>query len=220
MFSSEAARLREILLAAGEISPLLNLGSSTGEFRTVEKPHIDAELFAPLRKAGIEIVHCDLKPAPGVDIAGDILDPQLQASLSARGLRCVLMSNLLEHVIERESVAGASEAIVGTGGLILATVPASYPYHADPIDTGYRPTSRELAALFGNSTVLLAEEIEGESYREQMREQGVSPAMELIRTLLWAIAAPVRPKTARARLSRWFWYRNPYRVSVALLRVG
>ena len=51
------------------------------------------------------------------------------------GFRCVLLSNLLEHVQDREKLASSCEEIVGTGGLILATVPSSYPYHADPIDT-------------------------------------------------------------------------------------
>jgi len=78
MFPSEAVRLHEILLAAGEISPLLNLGSSTRAFREVEKPHIEPELFALLREAGIEVIYGDLKPASGVDIVGDIPDPGVQ----------------------------------------------------------------------------------------------------------------------------------------------
>jgi hypothetical protein len=219
VFASEAARLREILLAAGEISPLLNLGSSTGAFRTVEKPHIDAELFAPLRQAGIEVIHCDLKPAPGVDIAGDILDPALQRVLVSKGFRCVLLSNLLEHVADRAAVAAACETIAGPGGLVLATVPSSFPFHADPIDTGYRPTPEALAALFGNSAPVVAEEVDGPTYRERMRQRGVTPVGELLRTVLWTLAAPLRPKSARARLSRWRWYGRPYRVSVVLLRV-
>jgi hypothetical protein len=219
VFASEAVRLREVLLAAGEVSPLLNLGSSSAAFREAEKPHIERELFAPLRAAGIAIVHCDLKPAPGVDVAGDILDRDIQRSLAAGGFRCVLLSNLLEHVADRAAVAAACEAIVGPDGLVLATVPSSFPYHADPIDTLYRPAPGELAALFANSTAVLVEEVAGPTGRERMRERGVTPAGELARTALWLLAAPLRPKSARARLSRWRWYRRPYRVSLALLRV-
>jgi SAM-dependent methyltransferase len=219
VFASEAARLREILLAAGEVSPLLNLGSSTGHFRAVEKPHIEAELFAPLREAGIEVVHCDLKPASGVDIAGDILDLGMQQRLVSKRFRCVLLSNLLEHVADRAAVAAACEQIAGEGGLVLATVPSSFPFHADPIDSGYRPAPDELAALFAGSSLMLAEEVAGPTYRARMRQRGATPVGEFVRTLLWTLAAPLRPKSARARLSRWRWYSRPYRVSVALLRV-
>ncbi|HYJ53336.1 MAG TPA: hypothetical protein VEW04_09190, partial [Allosphingosinicella sp.] len=75
MFEAEAARLCEILLERGDVSPLLNLGSSTGAFRSSAKPHVEARLFAPLREAGVEVVHCDLKEGEGVDVVGDILDP-------------------------------------------------------------------------------------------------------------------------------------------------
>jgi hypothetical protein len=219
VFASEAARLREILLATGDVSPLLNLGSSTGDFRTVEKPHIEEELFAPLRKAGIQVVHSDLKPASGVDIAGDILNPALQQQLVAKGFRCVLLSNLLEHVTDRDAVAAACETIAGPGGLILATVPSSFPFHADPIDTGFRPAPEELAALFANSDPVLAEEVDGPTYRQRMRQRGATLPGEALRTAFWTVAAPFRPKSARARLSRWRWFSRPYQVSVALLRV-
>src|SRR5262249_48186498 len=98
MFEAEAIRLREILLAQGDISPLLNLGSSTGAFRERSKPHIERELFAPLRAAGVDIVHSDLKLAEGVDLAGDIMNPGFRTVLHGRGFRCLLVANMLEHV--------------------------------------------------------------------------------------------------------------------------
>lgn len=219
MFEVEAVRLREILLAAGDVSPLLNLGSSTQAFRELEKPHIERELFAPLRAAGIQVVHCDLKSDQGVDIAGNVLDPDVRARLAQQGFRCVLLSNLLEHVVDRAAVTHACEDIVGPGGVILASVPASFPYHADPIDTGYRPSPGRLAADFTRSRILAAEELEGPNYRDQMRQRGKVPWLELARTLLWVLIAPLRPKSAIARVSRWRWYHRPYRVSIALLRV-
>lgn len=219
MFEAEAIRLREILLAQGDISPLLNLGSSTGEFRERTKPHIERALFAPLRAAGIAIVHSDLKQADGVDLAGDILDPDVRANLKARGFRALLIANMLEHVRHRAAVIAACEEIVGPRGLILATVPASFPYHADPIDTGYRPAPAELAAAFTGSAPLLAETVEGRTYREDIAARGSSFWRELGRTLGFGLIAPLRPKSARARLSRWRWYRRPYRVSLVLVRV-
>ena len=219
MFEAEAIRLREILLAQSGVSPLLNLGSSTGLFREKTKPHIERELFAPLRAAGVEIFHSDLKQADGVDLAGDIFDPAVRADLKARGFRALIIANMLEHVRDRAAVIAACEEIVGPGGLILATVPASFPYHADPIDTGYRPTPAALAAAFTGSEKLLAESVTGRTYREEIAARHSSLWRELGRTLGFGLIAPVRPKSARARLSRWLWYRRPYRVSLALVRV-
>ena len=219
MFEAEAIRLREILLAQGEVSPLLNIGSSTRAFREQAKPHIERELFAPLRAAGVAVFHSDLKQADGVDLAGDILDPAVRAALKARGFRTLLIANMLEHVRDRGAVTAACEEVVGPGGLILATVPSSFPYHADPVDTGYRPRPEELATAFAGSGRLLAEEVEGRTYKEEIAARGSSVWRELGRTLGFALIGFARPKSLRARLSRWRWYRRPFAVSLALLRV-
>ena len=219
MFEAEAIRLREILLGQGDISPLLNLGSSTRAFREQAKPHIDRELFAPLRAAGVEVVHSDLKRADGVDVVGDILDPAVRAVLKGRGFRTLLIANTLEHVRDRAAVAAACEVIVGPGGLILATVPSSFPYHADPIDTGYRPRPDALAAAFRGSEAVLVDEVRGRTYKEEIAARGSSVWRELVKTLGFGLIGLARPKSFRARLSRWRWYRRPYAVSLALVRV-
>jgi len=219
MFEAEAIRLREILLAQGEISPLLNLGSSTRAFRERTKPHIERELFAPLRAAGVEIVHSDVKRADGVDVAGDITDPAVRADLKDRGFRSLLIANMLEHVRDRDAVIAACEEIVGPGGLILATVPSSFPYHADPVDSFYRPQPDALAAAFTGSGKLLAEEVRGRTYEEEIAARGSSVWRELARTFGFGLISFVRPKSFRARLSRWRWYRRPYAVALALVRV-
>lgn len=219
MFDREAARLREILLARRAVSPLLNLGSSTRHFREVAKPHIARELFAPLEAAGIAVFHSDLKAAEGVDLAGDILDPAVRARLRARGFRSLICSNLLEHVRDRAAVTAACEQIVGPGGLILATVPTSYPFHADPIDTGYRPRPAELAAAFTRSEAVLMEELTGRTYAEDLKVRGSTFARELLGTLALVPIFFLRPKSLRARLDRWRWYRRPFRVSIVLVQV-
>jgi SAM-dependent methyltransferase len=219
VFKAEAIRLRRILLDLPGVSPLLNLGSSTRHFREVIKPHVESELFAPLREAGVKVVHSDLKKDEGVDFAGDILDPKVMRRLKGMGFKCVLLSNLLEHVRDREAVTAACEKIVGPGGFILATVPSSYPYHADPIDTGYRPSPAELAAAFKRSEPLIIEEIMELTYAEDLKARGLTVGGELIRTFLWSLIFFVRPRSAAARLHRWLWYSKPRRVAIALLKV-
>jgi len=219
MLTAEAARLREILLAEANASPLLNLGSSTRQFREQHQPHVERELFAPLRRAGVAIVHSDLKPGDGVDLVGDVLDADVKRALQARRFRCILLANLLEHVRDREAVAAAAEDIVGPGGLILATVPRSYPYHADPIDTLYRPSPADLAALFTRSRPILVEELAGLTYGEDLRAAGSTAAVALGGTLAALVLAPLRPRRFASKAHRWLWHNRPYLVSVALVRV-
>ena len=219
MLEEEAIRLRRILLGLDSVSPLLNLGSSTAEFRSIVQPHIDSELFAPLRDAGVEVVHCDLREGGGIDLAGDVRDAGVKAALKARGFRCVLLANLLEHVGDRAGTIAACEEIAGPGGLILATVPSSYPYHADPADTRYRPSPHALAAAFRGSRVLIAEELAGPTYRQQVRCRGSNMWKELARTAIALPAAWARPRRFLSRLHRWLWLNRPYRVSIALVEV-
>lgn len=219
MFPAEAEKLCALLAGRDDVSPLLNLGSSTGDFRLVTKPHIEASLFAPLRRAGVEVVHCDIKQDEGVDLVGDVTDPAFADMLAARHFRAVLLANLLEHVRDRTAIASACERIAGPGGLILATVPQSYPFHADPIDTGYRPSPQELAALFPGSEPIYLTTIEGGTLGERLRAQGRSAWREILSTAMWLLISPARPRTAAAKLHRWRWFRRPFRVSIALLRV-
>ena len=219
MFEIEARRLCRILLDQEEVSPLLNLGSSTRHFREVVQPHIARELFEPLERSGVAIVHSDVKPAEGVDLVGDILDPVVKGALTARKFKGLLVANLLEHVREPSAVAAACEEIVGPGGLVLATVPSSYPYHADPVDTLYRPSPPELAGLFERSEILFAEELVGPSFADALRARGASVRTELAKTLLGTLLFVVRPKSAASRLHRWLWYKRPYRISIALVEV-
>lgn len=219
MLEAEARRLCRILLDQRHVSPLLNLGSSTRRFREIVQPHIAHDLFEPLKRAGIAVFHSDLKEGGGIDLAGNVLDPGVRRELKAKGFRCILLANLLEHVRDRNAVAAACEDILGPGGLILASVPFSYPYHADPIDTYYRPSPPELGTLFTRSRVVLAEELTAQPYAEDLRARGTTVWKEAARTALWSLIALARPKGAASRLHRWRWYSRPYRISIVLLEV-
>ncbi len=219
VLEAEAARIDQLLTGAGELSPLLNVGSSTAEFRERDAPHIGALVFAGLRRRGVAVTHLDLKGGDGVDIVGDVLDSVLRGKLKRQGYRAILLSNVLEHVRDRAAVARACEEIVGSGGRILATVPQSYPYHADPLDTLYRPAPEALAALFAGSDPIVTETIVGPTYAETLRASGTSVMAAAFRTLQWLLLAPVRPRSTRSRLDRWRWYRRPYLVSLVLVEV-
>jgi SAM-dependent methyltransferase len=124
---------------------VLDIGSSSLEFRTVVQPHIDENVFAPLRARGLAVVHVDARNEPGVDIVADVTT--LAGVNDEYDL--VLCTNLLEHVVDRPGTLANAKRVVRSRGLLLLTVPLRYPLHADPIDTGYRPHAGELERLLG-----------------------------------------------------------------------
>ncbi|HEY6816347.1 MAG TPA: methyltransferase domain-containing protein [Croceibacterium sp.] len=176
-------------------------------------------MFGPLEAAGIEVFHSDLKEGDGIDLAGDILDPAVVERLATMKFKAVLLSNLLEHVRDRDAVARACERIVGPGGHILVTVPRSYPYHPDPIDTLYRPSPEELARLFADSALTRSTVVEDRNFADDLRRQGLSPAKELRSLALRWLTFFRRTRGLLSRTHRWLWYRRPYQTSVALLTV-
>lgn len=153
MIIEEAKWLRKQLLS---LKPrlVLNLGSSTLAFRTIEQPFI-ADCFG-----GFDVVHVDLKSDPGVDLVADLEDGSLckkvykwLANNRTPGHDpeevlqpvIVVLSNVLEHVENPRIVLQNVAAIAPTW--LYVSVPREWPYHPDPIDTMLRPNPLELAEM-------------------------------------------------------------------------
>ena len=195
----------------------LNIGSSTEAFRTRDQPHIDELLIRPIEAAGIRIIHCDIKAAPGVDEVGDLLDPQFREKLKGYRADLMICSNLLEHLTDPQAFAAACGDLVRPGGYGLITMPLSYPYHADPIDTMLRLKPAQLAAMMPGWEIVRAEELEAGSYAHELRRSG-RPVSLLMRHLARAALPFYRPRKWRGLAHRLLWLFRPYRQSMVLLR--
>jgi SAM-dependent methyltransferase len=126
---------------------LLSIGSGGSELRTTQ-PWIQRLVYEPLARRRVQVLHHELSPGPGVDVAGDLTDPGFLARLGDLEIRSVICCNVLEHVPNPAQVASALESAVAPGGYALVSVPRRYPYHPGPIDTLFRPTVHELRDLF------------------------------------------------------------------------
>jgi hypothetical protein len=215
MFEAEACWLRRALEAfpPERLSPLLNLGSSSAMVRKAIQPWIDAEVFCPLRGRGVETVHVDMRELPGVDVRADLTDAADVERLSALQPNALLCCNLLEHVLEPKQLARHCLDLLPRGGLVFVTVPFSYPYHRDPIDTLYRPSPAELSELFGSASMLDGTILgAGVSYRDAVRER----PWILLRHV-WRFPVPFlsfeRWKRSMARL---YWLVAEYRITCAV----
>lgn len=142
-------------LPGKEVSPMLNVGSSTLHFRTVVQPHIQKNVIDVLEASGISIIHSDIDAGDGVDIVGDLTDQKFLKELQSRNYNSVLCCNLLEHVPNRQEIATALLNVVKPGGFLIITVPNRFPYHGHPIDTMFRPGIAGLQKLFPGTELVV-----------------------------------------------------------------
>jgi SAM-dependent methyltransferase len=199
---------------AAELSPILNLGSSTVEFRTVTKPHIDRELFAPLASRGVTVIHADLKEDNGVDVAGDFLEPVVQDEIRALGVRSIMCNNLLEHVTDVGEVCSALSRLCPAGGLLFISVPNQYPFHPDPIDNGFRPDIAQLSKILGAVGFELrsGDVIRCGSYVNKVK---ANPKL-LVRDVYLLLAGIIRRDKLRMLRENYRYWRKDYRVTCAV----
>ena len=206
--------VRELKLERGTVC--LNVGSSTRHFREIDQPHVAGRFVRPLEEDGIRFVHCDMKQADGVDEVGDILDPAFRARLKKHQAGLLVCSNLLEHLTDPEQFAQACGELVTEGGYGLFSVPSSYPYHPDPIDTMLRLKPDKLAALLPGWAVVRAGELQAGNYWNDLKRAG-SPLKRLVRHAARVALPFYRPAQWRENASRLSWLLRPYRVSIVLL---
>lgn len=135
------------------LTPVLSIGSGNRDFRVRRQPWVERFVYGPLEQRGVRVLHHELLPADGVDIAGDLTDPAVKAELRQLGVRSVMCCNVLEHLQEPSVLANEAMAITAEDGLALFTVPRRFPFHPDPLDTMFRPTPAEIAALIPGATV-------------------------------------------------------------------
>jgi hypothetical protein len=204
-------------LPMARISPILELGSSTRSFRCVERPHIEEYIHRPLRERGVQIVHSDLKKGEGIDISGDIYHPETREELRKVRANCILCCNILEHVADRDKFAKICDFLLQPAGYIVITVPRSYPYHLDPIDTYFRPSAAQVADLFMGYSEIKSATIKSENYLEEILRTP-NPVATAVRA--WAKIASCRGglEATKARAHRWLWLLRPYLITAIILK--
>ena len=155
MLYEESIAIRETFkdLNLPKRSKILDLGSSTREFRTMVQPYIEKNVFEPLKKRRFKIFHADIKKGKGINL---VLDPEKELNLSDK-FSLLICTSLLEHIKNVKAVVENIVKLIKNEGYAWISVPYEYPYHADPIDTMFRPTNKELEKLFPHQRILKSE---------------------------------------------------------------
>jgi len=193
----------------GQLSPMIDLGSSTRVFRTVEQPYVDSTIFAPLVRRGCDVKHVDIKEADGVDVVADIFNEQDYQRLVALQAKSIICASLLEHIPNPASTIRRIFGLLPKGGLLLLTVPYSFPRHADPVDTMFRPSPATLSEMLRDQNVRYCEVVTGRTLiGELLTRRSMRGAGEPVLGKGWK----VRPQV----LFHLFWLWRPYRITCAL----
>lgn len=213
------ARLGEIPVE--QLSPVLNLGSSNETFRTHTHPHVDREIFFPLVERGARVIHADLKADRGVDIVGDIYDAGFQEQCRRLHPKTVVCCNILEHVVDPAAFARIVLSLVPGDGYIVVSVPHSYPFHADPIDTLFRPSTSEIVDLFGSGLAPVASHtLTDTTWLSDLRRQMPTAALPVffLKDLIKVMVELPSPQKRFKRLHRYLWLTRPFQMSIVILR--
>ena len=197
------AALEEIELPPG--SRALDVGSSTLHYRMVEQPHIEEQVMAPLRARGVEIVHLDAKPAPGVDVVCDLgtADAGLAARLGEHAL--VLVCAVLQTLREPGRAADLAVRALQPGGHLVAHHPESARRSFDPVDNMLRMSPDGLAGMFERRGL---ERVRAESVRiddpRYYRGLVSRPSWTPLRGRVW-LPLPGVTEQARVRIPALRW---------------
>ncbi len=200
-----------------QVPVVLNLGCGSRRAREQQKPHIHQLTLQPVLDRGYRLVNSDMFADDGVDLQGDLFDPAFATQLRALQPALVFFCNVFEHVDAqaRQRLPTILDSIVRPGGLLLVTAPLSYPYHPDPIDTYYRVSPADIAALFPQYSCLASEAVDCGNYGEEFFANSLAKRLRRVLRLLFPFIAPRRWLTLA---HKFFWLRRPYRISCVLLR--
>lgn len=213
------ARLQEIPVE--QLSPVLNLGSSNETFRTRTHPHVDREIFFPLVARGARVIHADMKADRGIDIVGDIYDAAFQEECRRLQPKTVVCCNILEHVTDPAGFARIVSALVPVDGYVVVSVPHSYPFHPDPIDTLFRPSTSEIVDLFGSElSPVVTHTLTDITWLSDLRTRMRASALPLffVKDLVKAVVELPSEQKRFKRLHRYLWLTRPFQMSIVILR--
>jgi hypothetical protein len=151
MLIREAKKINEYIETSlsGKKGVAINIGSSTANFIEISQPYIKNLVLNPLTKK-FEIINVDIKNQKGVDLVADFTTTEGQRSITNLGGNLYLISNLLEHIPDYHLGIQSIIKLLNKDDYLILSGPKSFPYHPDPIDNMFRPSTKILRKYFEN----------------------------------------------------------------------
>jgi hypothetical protein len=157
-----------------------------------------------------------MKMEEGVDIAGDMFDSDCQRRLARHNFKFALVTNLLEHLHpeQRKEVCPIVSSIMDKQSSLVITVPFSYPYHPDPIDTMFRPEPTEVAHIFPNFELVSNAIVSSDTYLQVLHKMR---AGKVAKSVLRLFAPFYKFDHWLGCMHNLVWLYRPYSVSCIVL---
>jgi SAM-dependent methyltransferase len=148
-------------------------------------------------------------------ISANLLEDEGYRQIAQTAPRVIFCNSVLEHVLDPVDFANRCFDLLPPGGIMVITVPKSYPHHRDPIDTMFRPTPEEISALFTQEHEVLASEIiETGSYRDNLKRR----PWIIYRQILRLPFPFLRWTKWKRSMKKFYWMIWPYRQSCVVIR--
>jgi predicted SAM-dependent methyltransferase len=202
MLYEESLWFKNIIQKHAQLGSLvLNIGSSTKEFIEVTQPYIKVNLFDEFASKNCIVKNVDIKQAEGVDLVGDVTDPEFVYQLKQLNASFIICSNLLEHLTERTAFCEALVKIMNADTKLIISVPYQFPYHEDPIDTMYRPTLNELQKAFPTLKLVEGQIVDCGTYFNYSTKN-LSAVTKLVSYLKLSVASAISSFTNKEKHER------------------
>lgn len=195
----------------------INIGAGNLKEQELKKPWIYTNVFSPLNAMDCKIIHTDFILYDGVEIMMDLSNPGcLEFAQHLEGPKIILCSNVFEHLQSdvRKTAITSIQGALKLGDYLIISVPHKYPFHPDPIDTLFRPSSDELSNLF-DLEWLSIECISCGSFATDLKGMSISKQLRKILKPLWPFQ---KPSKYLSNLHRLTFATRPYRVSLVFGR--
>lgn len=144
-------------IVAESAYPILNVGSSTKQYRTQRQAFIQDNIFSQIPDEKKNVVHLDMKKADGVDVVGDLYDEFFLQELKKYKFKVIMFNNVLMYLEEkqRKRISQILENILEKDGYLIITNSLIFPPAHDPVEAYYRANPQDMyQQLFQNFKII------------------------------------------------------------------
>lgn len=137
--------------------PILNVGSSTKEYRTKKQGFIQKNIFDLIPDESRNVIHLDMKAAEGVDLVGNLYDPIFLEEIKKFKVKCILFNNVLMYLNRKQriEICQILKNILEKDGYLIVTNSHVFPPAPDPVESYYRHSPKDLYVdLFNDFTIV------------------------------------------------------------------